>query len=363
MLINQEFLNNLTPVEVTFLRFGIDKLYKEKVTRETTNYENVSAHVTKCPHCGSVHFVKNGFNPHHRQKYRCKDCRSVFMATTGTLFTHSRTTFETWSNFIAGELNSLTLTQQSVNTGLSRTTCFNMRHKLYQAASKIQRNVVLHGEVELDPTYTSINLKGTKPDNMPRFSKHRGKSRLHKSSKDTKKLNGLSHHKVCIVTAIDEHDNMLYHVGGLGRESFEILNQFADHFAPEDTIISDDSHSIQTFVSENNFKSDVIPSNAKSTPKGNTVASVNEMHTELKQLIRWKHGISTRHLQGYLDWIVLVKKLKYTLEMRKWKSEAYMVSMQEYIPFICEEITKLPMPVDLYSAYGEYKYGIYSCIN
>ena len=109
MLINQEFINRLTPVEVSFLRIGIDKLYKEKVKPDTTNYENVSSHVECCPHCGSVHFVKNGFNPHHRQKYRCKDCNAVFMATTGTMFTHSKTNFDIWSTFIAGELNGLTL--------------------------------------------------------------------------------------------------------------------------------------------------------------------------------------------------------------------------------------------------------------
>ena len=31
MLINQEFINHLTPVEVSFIRIGIEKLYKEKV--------------------------------------------------------------------------------------------------------------------------------------------------------------------------------------------------------------------------------------------------------------------------------------------------------------------------------------------
>lgn len=363
MLINQDFINRLTPVEVSFLRIGIDKLYKEKVTPDTTNYENVSSHVTCCPHCGSVHFVKNGFNPHHKQKYRCKDCRSVFMATTGTMFTHSKTNFDTWSNFIAGELNSLTLEQQSVTTGLSMTTCFNMRHKLHQAASRIQNETVLSGEVELDPTYTSINLKGTKPKNMPRLSKRRGKGRYRQSSFHGNALPGTSHHKVCIVAAIDEHDNMLFKVGGLGRESFSILNQFRNHFSAVDLIISDDSHSIQTFVSENKFHSDIIPSNAITTPCGRSVASVNEMHTELKNLIRQKHGISTRHLQGYLDWLVFVKHLRYTLEMRKWKPEAYMTTMMEQIPFRCCDIPKLPMPIDLYDAYGEYQFGVFSLIN
>ena len=88
MRITQDFLNHLSPVELSFIRTGIDKLYKEKVTPDTTNYENIESHVQRCPHCGSVHFVKNGFNPKHRQKYRCKDCNTVFSATTGTMFSN-----------------------------------------------------------------------------------------------------------------------------------------------------------------------------------------------------------------------------------------------------------------------------------
>ncbi len=360
MRITQEFLNSLSPVEVSFIRIGIDKLYKDKVTPETTNYENIESHVQHCPNCGSIHFVKNGFNPKHKQKYRCKDCKTVFMATTGTMFNHSKTNFNTWSVFITGELNNLTLEQQTVATGLSIVTCFNMRHKLYKAISKIQKNVILSGNIELDPSYTKINLKGTEPHNMPRMSKHRGK---HKTSPYSHHLTGTSHHKICVVAAIDEKDNMLFKIGGLGRESFQILNQYKKHFSNHSMIISDDSHSIQTFVSRNGFKSDVIPSGCYVSPNGNTVAAVNELHTEAKNLIRHKRGISTRHLQGYLDWIIFKKKLRYTLDMRKWKSETYMESMMEQIPFICKDIVSLPMPIDLYIAYGEYKFGVFSNIN
>ena len=101
-----------------------------------------------------------------------------------------------------------------------------MRHKLYKAISKAQENVVLSSNFELDPSYTRINLKGT------------------------------SHHKICIVSAIDENDNMLFKIGGLGRESFKILNQYRKYFSDNTKIISDDSHSIQTFVSKNGFRSD-----------------------------------------------------------------------------------------------------------
>ena len=119
MVFNREFNIHLTQVEISFIRIGIVKFFNEKITRGTTNYENVRSHVTGCSNCGSVYFVKNGFNPKHRQKYRCKDCGSVFMATTGTMFTHSKASFNAWSTFIVSELNCLTLEQQSLATGLS----------------------------------------------------------------------------------------------------------------------------------------------------------------------------------------------------------------------------------------------------
>ena len=145
------------------------------------------------------------------------------------------------------------------------------------------------------------------------------------------------------------------------RTSFNI--QYRKHFLNNTKIISDDSHSIQTFASENGFESDIIPPGAYVSPNGNTVSSVNELHAETKNLIRQKHGISTRHLQEYLDWIVFKKKLKYTLDMRKCKPVIYMESMMEQITFICRDIVKLSFTIDLYSAYGEYHFGHFSIIN
>ena len=339
MRITEEFLNSLTPVEISFIMASINKLSYDKIKHETTNYENLNPKIDRCPHCGSLHFVKNGFNPKNRQKYLCKECHSVFMATTGTMFSHSQTTFDIWGVFIAGELNGLTLEQQSVATGLTVTTCFNMRHKLYKAASKIQKDVKLKGLIELDPSYTSINLKGTKPENMPRASKHRGNK---SKSVYSKHLRGISNHKVCLLAAIDENDKMIFKIAGLGQESKDKLE-------------------------ENKMISEAIPVIANqvrfTTDKGNSLGSVNELHTEAKDLIRHKRGVSTRHLQGYLDWLVFRKNLKYTLAMKKWRPEAYMETMQEIIPFICLHICKLEMPIDLYKAYGSYHYGIYSLIN
>ena len=99
------------------------------------------------------------------------------------------------------------------------------------------------------------------------------------------------------------------------------------------------------------------------TSSENSVSSVSELYTEDKEMIRHKKRISTRHLQAYLDWLVFRKRLRYTLDMRKWKDETYMDTMIEKIPFINTEIVKLPQPIDLYKAYGAYHFGIYKNIN
>ena len=233
------------------------------------------------------------------------------------MFTHSKISFNTWSAFIACELKGLSLEQDSVAIGLPVTTCFHMRHKLYKAISKVNDNVILHCFIKLDSAYTKINLKGTSPQNMSRSSKHRGRKN---TSIYSRHLRGLSNHKVCLATATDKNYNIL------------VYSRYQE---------LDKKVTINTTSSEN------------------SVSSVSELYTEAKEMIRHNKGISTRHLQAYLDWLVFRKRLRYTLDIRKRKDETYMDMMREKIPFINTEIVKLPQPIDLYKAYGAYHFGIY----
>ncbi len=360
MYINQTFMDSCSPIELQFMRTCIDKLIYDKVTTETTNYDNLKDTVCECPHCHSKNYKKNGFNPKYRQKYRCKDCGTVFMATTGTFFSHSPAKFLTWVEFVACKLNGETLEQESLAIEKPIHTCFNMRHKLYSAAGKKLKEE-LSGQVELDAAYTKINLKGTRKKDMPRLSKKRGK---HKTSLVSKGLSGISHHKVCIVTAIDEHDNILYKVTGQGSESQATFEQYARYFKKGSTVISDSKPCICNFAEHHSFTSEPIPvvggRQVFTTSKGNSLGDCNELHTELKNLMRRAHGISTRHLQCYIDWLVFKKQLKYMIELKKRRSTTYMGLMRQPSSINTADICKQKMPIDLYRAYGEYHYGIFS---
>lgn len=96
-----------------------------------------------------------------------------------------------------------------------------MRHKLYHATSEILGHQKLSGEVEIDIQYKSINLKGTRPQYIPRYSKKRGKQAAYR---------GISHHKVAIVYATDENDHMKMQVSVLRSESFDKYKANKEYF-------------------------------------------------------------------------------------------------------------------------------------
>ena len=353
-MINEAFLNNLKPVELEFIKAYIYKLTNNKVTNETTNSENMEYTVSYCPHCGSVHFVKNGFNRKHRQKYLCKDCGKIFSDTTNSIFFHTRSNYNTWSTFIACEINQLTLEEEAVAIGKSKTTCFYMRHKLYATIGEYIRKPSLKGIVKLDSAFTKINLKGTKPKNMPRKSEVRGKS---KTDKNNKHKQGITNEKLCIVTAIDESDNILLEIAGNGPESTSKYQKFSDRFDQNCIIVSDGKQSILKFASDNQLKKDVIQPKPNKTiyisKNGNSLGEVNQLHQELKLMIKRYRGISLRHLQQYLDWLVFRKYLKYSLKAEARKSKAYMLAMKGLIRFVTKDICSFELPIDVFSVYSD----------
>lgn len=111
------------------------------------------------------------------------------------------------------KLHDYTLKGKATTINVSQTTVFSWRHKLYTAIAEVKQSIILSGIIQMDGTFVPINLKGTKPENMPRRSKKRTSSAYR----------GISHHKVCIMSAVDDQDNMFFEIVGLGSETNKML--------------------------------------------------------------------------------------------------------------------------------------------
>lgn len=250
--ITKEYLDSLDDETIMFIRdyiwnrFGKENGNSKKPAAKKNSKASFSSE-RKCPHCAGTHVIKWGFN-NGKQRYKCKDCRTCFCDTTNTVLEYLHADKEKLMSVIEAEIRGDSLEEISNQADLPQSTFFYLRQRLHTAASIRMSERKLSGQIELDATYKKINLSGTKPENMPRASKKRGKKAP--VTGEEKALTGPSHHKICIVTAVDEHDNILYHIAGLGMESISKYEQFEDRFSCDkgDMIISDKNRSIIAFA-------------------------------------------------------------------------------------------------------------------
>lgn len=343
-------LSKEDPKSIRKLIETLENLFKEKTqSLDSDDYEIVC-----CPHCGSIHFKKNGTDKNGRQRFMCKDCGKTFGVTNNSILYRSRISKDTWMKFIDCEIARVPLKEESYQTGLSITTCFYMRHKLNKAASDILEQSKLSGLTEVDGAYFSINLKGTKPDKMPRFSKTRGS----KSS-----LKGISHHKVCIACAIDENDETIMRIVGLGPESIDKYMKISDSLEKVSILVSDSKSCFQPLSNNLGAVSDRIPvkpdKKCYTTPMGNSLGDVNELIENYRTNMKSKHGVGTRYQQGYMDFYQLLKKMKRQYERKELTEALFNVLNQgEYLTHA--ELIMVDMPISLKEAYYEYRYGIFA---
>lgn len=131
---------------------------------------------------------------------------------------------------------------------ISLLTSFRLRHKVLYALKKFIESINLSWEIQSDEKYFSINLKETKPENMPRYSKKR--------TSTSSPYRGISHHKICIVSSVDAIPSVFHNDG--------MFN----------------------------------------------ISEINGRHSQLETWLSKFRGVSTRHLQEYLDWFVYIFIIK-----------------------------------------------------
>lgn len=264
-----------------------------------------------CPHCDSYNIVKNGHRKQdHVQMYKCKNCEREFNALTKTVFSNSHLTYEQLEIFVHCFIDKISLRKTAKRMNVDKNTAYFLRTKLLDALKEIRKNTELNGQVEGDELYESINLKGTKTNKMPRFSKPR------QSSGNTTR--GISKHKVCIISAVDENDNFFLEIAGTGPATSEMIkNSLVSKMKNIKCLITDCKSSYESIAKENNWHYIQVKSNGHTDENGNSLANINSIHSSLSIFMNRFRGISTKHLQGYLDWFTFDKALSYKTDNDK----------------------------------------------
>lgn len=309
-----------------------------------------SSESKKCIPC-NCRLNKNGHTKNGVQKYICPICKKTFSETTGTATYYSKLSFEIWKNIIDNLIDGLSIRRISKKNNISISTSFSIRHKILYALKTFLNTIICSGEVQGDEKFFKINLKGTKPDNMPRYSKKRSSSGSA----------GISNHLICVLTLKDEMDNLILKIGGLSRVSNQMLeNNLTEKISPLSKLTTDSASAYINFCKKNNLIHIAIPSGKYIDKYGNNLADINGVHSQLEIWFSKFHGVSTRHLQEYLDWFSYIFMMLKKFEQDKLEIEMCKSIILDNNYIKSNLISKKEMPIDLFEAYKDYHYGIYA---
>ena len=346
----EELVKDLDPVTIIEFKNYLVENLSELCKVKNSNSKIIHNHRNKdviCKFC-NIKMNKNGKTKNGVQKYICKKCKYTCSETTDTIVSHSHLSFDVWSNVIDNLLDGFSIRRIAEENNISIYTSFRLRHKVLLALKDFTKSIKLKGKAQSDEKYFSINLKETKTNNMPRYSKKRTSTKS--------PYRGISHHKVCTVSTIDEYDNLVLEIVGLGRCTTDMLEKaLGDKVSQASIFNTDSATAYRKFCKKHNIKLCAIPSGKHSDGEIN-ISKINGIHSQLEIWLSKFKGVSIRHLQEYLDWFVFVFTMKKKFSLNKIKTESYnrIVLDNNYIK--ANDIVKLDIPINLDIAYAEYNY-------
>lgn len=254
----------------------------------------------RCVHCGSDEIVKSGKNGNGTQRYKCKHCGKLFTATRLSVTFNSKKPPEVWRKYCECFLDKLSLRRCAEICDINLETAFNWRHKILDALSKKQRELVLTGVVESDETFLPVSYKGCRHlrerhDREPRM---RGGIRCKR---------GHSREQVCVSCSVNHNRQAGGAVTNLGHPSLADLAAVLNgRVASGAMLVTDGNPSYARIAAENDLTHIKIPRRQHKSGNFN-IQTVNNCHSQLKEMIKHRFkGVATKYLNNYVAYSNLV---------------------------------------------------------
>ena len=93
-----------------------------------------------------------------------------------------------------------------------------------------------------------------------------------------------------------------------------IRNILVDKIKDPKKVITGCKSSYESVAKENNWNLKQVKSKCYKDNEGNTLANINSLHSELTMFLSRFHGVSTKHLQEYLNWFTFSKYQNYSID-------------------------------------------------
>lgn len=252
-----------------------------------------SSKVDVCPHCGSVHFVKNGLKC-GKQRYLCHDCGKTFVTTTNTIMSGSHYPASIWKRVIECTLAGDSIDNTAEQLGLSHQCVWHMRHKFMLALQDLlDRDPILLSDVsEVDETYVLESYKGKAlPSNVDRPARKHG-------AKAQKR--GISNEYICINTGVQRNGKAMAHTVNRAKPSIDELKQVYEGHIQDNSLYICDGLTGYSVLRE---LADCSIQDINEAPKDGQgffhLNTVNNFHQYIKRMYEFYRGVGTKYLNRY----------------------------------------------------------------
>lgn len=256
-----------------------------------------------CPHCKSKSVRGNG-QLNGTQRYVCKDCKKNFSETTGK-FWYCIKKKDKVKKYLFCLLSGYSIRKSAKETGIAIQTSFDWRHKLLTSFSVISPDE-FKGIVESDDLFFLHSEKGNK--NLNREARKRGG----KSSK-----RGISDDQVAVIATCDRSGNKDFKVATKGRVGKADLERIlTDKLDNADVLCSDSHRSYTAFAKGKGLEHKKVNASKgqRKVEQIYHVQNVNNMDKRLRGFLSSFNGLATKYLQNYLNWFLVLEKMKHNTQ-------------------------------------------------
>ena len=285
---------------------------------ETSSLAEKKASI-KCPGCSSSDISGNG-KQNGIQKYVCKSCKKYFRDTTGRLVCNLKKP-ELLPKYMYNMLLGYSIRKCAKETGISMQTSFDWRHKIISSFDELNPST-FKGIVESDDIFFLESSKGSR--SLDRERRSRG-------SKATKR--GISNQQVAVVVTQDRSGNQELKVVKKGRISKSNLDEVLGSRIEEGSVLCTDAHrSYSAFAKGKKIDHQKFTAN-KGQRVVNKVYHVQNVNNTAKRLRTWMrpyNGVATKYLQNYMNWFMVLEKIKHNSNRLQAFTQFAMASTTAY---------------------------------
>jgi len=283
------------------------------------------------------------------QGFYCSRCRKKFQATHGSIVANKNISDESFLQVLLCILDGYTIARTCELCGISSTTYYRVRNKIFYAMELLVSQASLYGNVQADCTFVKVSYKGVDLHEyefdettlffdeevfVPRSSRKRGGAYA---------IAERNANSICLLSFIDDRFHTRTFMCGTGLASAAVIRKHVpdgvilptvpetDPFAkflrkrkkPPETkpgdqtlLVTDKEAALEKYAKDIGIPHEAHVFRSKGVQRKlsknqHDIQRVNMVHARLKRFLAEAGGISTKYLPGYLvlfDFIMMTDK-------------------------------------------------------